>query len=997
VTPCPTSAIAFVRTPIGESTSLFSCVNTSLTCVAALLLSSVLYLSSLATTWLGYRLKSRPCARLLPSLFRTPTGESTSLFFLRQYMSDLCCSFVLASSFSVFHISMSPYPYSAYYLFRDDPLKRTFYIGVNAKDLQDKDLYGVKFDEPFPIPPSQLWLCRPSALAYLHCLQVAVVNRSDRPPGPCDQGCFGLSDDHRRAWKALEKHLGQFANNLFAFAKKHNGVKFVKAFTPFPPSCLPSAWKYDADYPTKHEAVQALHRSFTGFQWLMALVSYGIVLARREEDNLGHPGWAIFLQDECGVDAVFVDAIKASPLNSFTQRRVGAFVREDLIDPAWASHIRYMERGFCPIYIHWPQSTSWSGPFQDVMNKYRPTKEIMDDLLNPWQAAMRRRPPSPSALSSSTHDQPASSVATTVDGDAVDVFRDQEDDYDDYWESAGISGQRPGEYMDDFFTRQKVENLRKLSMMSAEGHQAVLDRQTNSLKGYSGGKRAAKVYVWIENRITSWIKRVWVTKAYAEQAFSSFNDSTRHFDAVNNCWDCYSGWAPGTAPDGDLDDSDDDFDMRKTTPVPLAPPSPPSVGGTHTPAASTPPSSTSALSLQPIADNDDVMGDPALTPPSSTSPLPSSQPIADNDDVMGDPALTPPSSTSALPSSQPIADNDDVMGDPVLTLPSSMPSQPITDNDDVMGDTATTYTAPPSCLPCHIPIVDSFQEAFVDTLCFRYGFVDDIAEVEDGGIEDKKVFDHAKRAFAARYDDLPPKYHRQFLKFVTMLSAGHTDPRLWDLDPSSPRRLHLPPTSNNDVFGINCLRDAAGDVQAYHIMPPSQQKFGDQYYYLVVPAASTALESYRRNFSSITFAAQRLVECGKPFRTLMAPTRDGRYSRPRLLLPHRAKSFKFNYDNYLAYENELDRLFQYPHARAALLEGGIVWRLAMEHIEAQDALNGPSDSAHDFGEVFTLSDGTKFMDDCLVDTERDFICGTYIVYTGMFIYVLHCFAIKRLS
>jgi hypothetical protein len=54
-------------------------------------------------------------------------------------------------------------------------------------------------------------------------------------------------------------------------------------------------------------------------------------------------------------------------------------------------------------------------------------------------------------------------------------------------------------------------------------------------------------------------------------------------------------------------------------------------------------------------------------------------------------------------------------------------------------------------------------------------------------------------------------------------------------------------------------------------------------------------------------------------------------------------------------------------------------------LEAQDALNGPSDSTHDFGEVFTLSDGTKLVDDCLTSDERDLICGTNIVYTGAFI------------
>jgi hypothetical protein len=185
-------------------------------------------------------------------------------------------------------------------------------------------------------------------------------------------------------------------------------------------------------------------------------------------------------------------------------------------------------------------------------------------------------------------------------------------------------------------------------------------------------------------------------------------------------------------------------------------------------------------------------------------------------------------------------------------------------------------------------------------------------------------------------------------------------------------------------------------IHGYHIMPPSQQEFSQEFYHLVVPAASMALECYCRDFISIIYAAQHLVDCGKAFRTLMAPTRPPKYRRRKpCFLPHCEKMFKFELSDYIAYEVERDRFFQYPHARAALLEGGITWRLAMLSLGAQDTLNGPSDSAHDFGEVFTLSDGTKLVDDCLTDNECDLISGTYIIYTGVFVhYILRCFDIK---
>ena len=89
-----------------------------------------------------------------------------------------------------------------------------------------------------------------------------------------------------------------------------------------------------------------------------------------------------------------------------------------------------------------------------------------------------------------------------------------------------------------------------------------------------------------------------------------------------------------------------------------------------------------------------------------------------------------------------------------------------------------------------------------------------------------------------------------------------------------------------------------------------------------------------------------------------------------------------HYD-FVAYERVRERFFQHPHARAALLEGGIIWRLAMEHLDSQDALRGPSDSANDFGDSISLPNGTELVDDSLTDDERDLICGTYIIYTGL--------------
>jgi hypothetical protein len=76
-----------------------------------------------------------------------------------------------------------------------------------------------------------------------------------------------------------------------------------------------------------------------------------------------------------------------------------------------------------------------------------------------------------------------------------------------------------------------------------------------------------------------------------------------------------------------------------------------------------------------------------------------------------------------------------------------------------------------------------------------------------------------------------------------------------------------------------------------------------------------------------------------------------------------------------------EQFFKLPHSRAALLAGGIVWRLALEAICPGIALMGPSDTVAHFGDVLQSPDG-PLVDDSLTEEELNLICGVYDVYTG---------------
>jgi hypothetical protein len=301
-------------------------------------------------------------------------------------------------------------------------------------------------------------------------------------------------------------------------------------------------------------------------------------------------------------------------------------------------------------------------------------------------------------------------------------------------------------------------------------------------------------------------------------------------------------------------------------------------------------------------------------------------------------------------------------------------------------------SSPVRPVPISLTITCGNYENFIDTLRYRFGFLcdshEDEVEVEDGEVleDEKKSINDAMCTFLVQSNGLAPIYHRRFLKFTEMLSTQDSNSQLWDLDDSTPRHLDRPPTSNDSSFSITTLQQD-GRV-FYHVKPPMQQEFSDKFC-LLLPTASTAVECYRRRFSSISEATWHLIKAGKSFRTFMrpmGPMRPLKYGRPKLTLPPRGKAYPFAYHDFVSYERERERLFQYPHLRAALLEGGILWRLAMECLDPHVAVLGPSDSANDFGDRILLPDGGTLVDDSLTDNERNLICGVYAGKAGSFVY-----------
>ena len=86
----------------------------------------------------------------------------------------------------------------------------------------------------------------------------------------------------------------------------------------------------------------------------------------------------------------------------------------------------------------------------------------------------------------------------------------------------------------------------------------------------------------------------------------------------------------------------------------------------------------------------------------------------------------------------------------------------------------------------------------------------------------------------------------------------------------------------------------------------------------------------------------------------------------------------------------LDLLGSGPHMRAALLCGGIIWRIAMEYAGQNSGMLdllrlyvelGPSDEGSGHVQVLQDEAGRSFVDDGLTDIEKDILCGVNKVYS----------------
>lgn len=157
---------------------------------------------------------------------------------------------------------------------------------------------------------------------------------------------------------------------------------------------------------------------------------------------------------------------------------------------------------------------------------------------------------------------------------------------------------------------------------------------------------------------------------------------------------------------------------------------------------------------------------------------------------------------------------------------------------------------------------------------------------------------------------------------------------------------------------------------------------------LAITSATTALECMRSTHTNLAELISFLVQSGRAFGTHrhrdQIPLPVYRYPPPIVRSSYRSSTrLPTAEEDYAYYVDTQTSFLSLPRGRAAILRGGIVWRLAIEYLGDRAehfVAHGPSDDVLRFGRQ-RFYNGGEFWDDDLTETEMDLICGVYKLYS----------------
>ncbi|KAG6836765.1 hypothetical protein H0H93_003684 [Arthromyces matolae] len=755
--------------------------------------------------------------------------------------------------------------------------------------------------------------------------------RNNRFPIVREERGFILTRDTINMWEDLE-------GSLFGVVRAMGDICYHHLPKSFRYWAKPRQYGYTKAYRTKQIAQEVALDSRDAFVPLIATASLFFTMM----DKFAHPPpgstWREAVVSRAGVHHQFLSDLEGSVAGDAGVERVGG-----ILHPYQLAALQSL---FCAwntcILVSWGHT---SDPLLHRASQYL----IEENLLPPKTGISNyisrdasRSPPSPPPASSQS---PLKSPASFP---ALDP----------------LSKQLPNETWNEFFLRRQAANQKLLQIETPVLKQARESRAKSALKQVVPGKRGAKVFVWEDvdgHRI-----RTAVSRKVVADIWEAYGTEQRRFDDFRDEWDLCSEFG-----ENDPDSEDEDDVMTSTNHQEITKP-------------------VSEVGVPPsivACDPKQVQSGEYVLPPieHDTGPSPSLQPSPERQAT----PLPAPTDIFLPGSFDELQEEQNEESVPLPAPATLLPDEPIT----LSFNLGTFILDLQSVLDRHDAIPDEYDHyPFSDTLEERayywYGFHTPIIDAPNSSTTEWALCQQylgngrwLNITGGPNKVDPSSTTQRLLCSFFDALRASEKiddmPSTLYDLAAQTLNQDKLLQVRSEDIEGVThfFIRSRGSQDVSWEVE-------------LTNPVA--VVEIFRRQCGFNLFGlVQQLLDRGIPFRTCITSPLKPSDLKTHLSLPpgfttglgYRPPGYQPDATDYAAYVQRRDEVLRGPRGRVALLQGGLISRLARGVVQYQHVFDGPTHDVCSTGKMHR-GKNVEYWDDDLTEDEILIICGVYQADTG---------------
>lgn len=785
-----------------------------------------------------------------------------------------------------------------------------------------------------------------------------------------------LHSDAAVAWQNLEGKLVNLGTGLL---RRHITARYEWA--EIRPSTLPYEYRYLEYFKSSEDCAAAIYRTRTAFVGLTAFVSFAIALDLAENPPVEGttPSWQFYAQSQLGMDPVWLSDVANTFVTNFTPGfRPGSYVRATAT--TYKQSFPAYKIANVPLFINWGSRPPYLRD-DDLIWRYRPcqaeAKRAIDlycsrlapaddprasilfwyNMNTPGQSFMPQtplhtfQPPSPSPPPLLNNDEPQVVMDDSPQSPSPS-HQGQEDPPDPHVDGPNILLARLAEERRVVMLNETGDAARHRQRVEL---QAEADRVDRTLSQPTVGEA---LVVWVEQGNHAYTSYV-VPREKWEDTWCLYLPEERHYTADYEEWNLIR--------ESDVNDSDTVLFPSECSYTRAKAPTEPARLSEIGPVL---PDRHSSKTIEEqmerlwkaryFAEDDGADG------------LSSSDGDDDDDEEYED-TTESSNKRKRMPHKKAIpTDNRIVPHLKNQTIPQLTPQR---DSDPIYLIKASRFPRPDGKTVLHNKYRYIIPEPYAPSrqMC-------EVIHGEDG----EHIEGLAKPTLALKRLGIESAHHTEETSAcsVDLYNYFHLakDPKLsppsWDFAPTLHRQI-----VNHGYFHYSRISSER------HVIGVRGKPLVNQWYLLVLYDARAVTELFYQQLESIGQMVRYLIQQGMPFATgkpVLRPPRTPAATHSEPTLGFRHRSHTFDLVDFSAYETKKIDVLQGSAGRAALMRGGIVWRLAYDTVAPKRVTNGPASNVAWSGKNIGDLNGHTLVDDNLSPAAEDAICGVYKVYTGIY-------------